>query len=78
MKLLVTGAAGFIGYHTLQKLLEQSHEVIGIDNLNDCYDVSLKEHRLARLNHPQFKFHKIDLTDNKASAICLNNTNLSA
>lgn len=66
MKLLVTGAAGFIGYHTSQKLLEQGYEVVGIDNLNDYYDVNLKEHRLAQLNHPKFQFHKMDLVDNKA------------
>ena len=47
---LVTGAAGVIGYHTARKLLERGDEVVGLDNLNDYYDVSLKEARLARLD----------------------------
>jgi len=47
MKFLVTGAAGFIGFHVVQRLCEQGHDVIGIDNLNDYYDVNLK---LARLD----------------------------
>ena len=45
-KILVTGAAGFIGFHLSQSLLKQNHQVIGIDNLNDYYDVSLKNDRL--------------------------------
>jgi len=49
MKILVTGSAGFIGYHLAKKLLELGHEVVGIDNLNDYYDVSLKHARLAQL-----------------------------
>ena len=49
MKILVTGTAGFIGYHLAKRLLEMGHEVVGIDNLNDYYDVSLKEARLADL-----------------------------
>ncbi len=48
-KILVTGAAGFIGFHLCRKLLEAKHHVVGIDNLNDYYDVSLKEARLAQL-----------------------------
>ena len=46
-KILITGAAGFIGFHTCQKLLNASHEVIGIDNLNDYYSTSLKRSRLT-------------------------------
>ncbi|MBT5890821.1 MAG: NAD-dependent epimerase/dehydratase family protein, partial [Chromatiales bacterium] len=49
MKVLVTGAAGFIGSHVSQRLLERGDEVVGIDNLNDYYDVNLKHARLARL-----------------------------
>ncbi|MGB2262987.1 MAG: GDP-mannose 4,6-dehydratase, partial [Candidatus Puniceispirillaceae bacterium] len=49
MKVLITGAAGFIGMHCALRLLERGDQVIGIDNLNDYYDVALKEARLARL-----------------------------
>lgn len=61
---LVTGAAGFIGFHTCQALLERGNRVIGIDNLNDYYDVTLKEARLSNLTgHPAFQFQKVDLAD---------------
>ena len=64
MRILVTGAAGFIGYHTAARLLEQGHEVIGFDNLSPYYDVSLKEARLARLKeHRRFRFLQADLED---------------
>ena len=64
MKILVTGAAGFIGYHTALRLLERGDEVTGVDNLNDYYDVSLKEARLARLRaHDGFRFEQIDIAD---------------
>ena len=49
MKILVTGVAGFIGMHSAKKLLDDGHEIIGIDNLNDYYDVALKEDRLKTL-----------------------------
>jgi len=61
---LVTGAAGFIGYHVAQRLLSDGHAVVGVDNLNDYYDVRLKEARLARLrSQPAFSFLKLDLAD---------------
>ncbi|MGH8139436.1 MAG: NAD-dependent epimerase [Steroidobacteraceae bacterium] len=69
MKILLTGAAGFIGYHTALRLLAKGHEVVGLDNLNEYYDVSLKKARLARLQ-PQaaFRFERLDLTDRTAIA----------
>ena len=64
MKVLVTGAAGFIGMTTALRLLERGDEVVGIDNLNDYYDPRLKDARLARLApHGKFAFHKLDLAD---------------
>jgi UDP-glucuronate 4-epimerase len=64
MKFLVTGAAGFIGFHTAQILLERGDQVVGLDNLNDYYDVTLKEARLAQLRQrPNFRFVKLDLAD---------------
>ena len=61
---LVTGAAGFIGFHTTLRLLQRGEKVIGIDNLNDYYDVSLKEARLEQLaNFTDFKFIKQDIAD---------------
>jgi UDP-glucuronate 4-epimerase len=64
MKTLVTGAAGFIGAATAGRLLEQGDEVVGLDNLNDYYEVSLKRDRLARLTaQPAFRFSQTDLAD---------------
>ncbi|AFP84581.1 NAD-dependent epimerase [secondary endosymbiont of Ctenarytaina eucalypti] len=69
MKFLVTGAAGFIGYHVSKRLLADGHQVSGLDNLSAYYDVSLKQARLARLQaYEAFIFHKIDLVDRRAIA----------
>ena len=68
MKILVTGAAGFIGARTAQRLLDAGHEVVGLDNLNDYYDVNLKQARLARLTGPGFRFVKLELADDAAMA----------
>ncbi|MBF2047162.1 MAG: NAD-dependent epimerase [Elainella sp. C42_A2020_010] len=65
-KILVTGAAGFIGFHVCQALLQQGETVIGLDNLNDYYDVALKQSRLFLLNQPNFQFHKLDVADTEA------------
>lgn len=63
-KIIVTGAAGFIGWKTALQLLAGGRQVVGIDNMNDYYDVSLKEHRLADLRKSRdFTFHRIDIED---------------
>ncbi|MFN7738516.1 MAG: NAD-dependent epimerase [Pirellula sp.] len=67
-KLLITGTAGFIGFHMALRCMELGHEVIGVDNVNDYYDIQLKEDRLKVLHrYPSFRFHRIDLQD--ASAV---------
>lgn len=71
MRVLVTGVAGFIGFHLARRLLADGHEVAGIDNLNDYYDVRLKLDRLAELealtaSHGRFRFQKLDLADGEA------------
>ena len=64
MKILLTGAAGFIGMHTALRLLDRGDEVVGLDNLNDYYDVGLKRARLAQLtSHPNFRFVQQDVAD---------------
>jgi UDP-glucuronate 4-epimerase len=64
MKVLVTGAAGFIGMHVAQRLLARGDEVVGIDNINDYYETSLKDARLATLDgQPRFRFKKLDVAD---------------
>ncbi|MEO0036157.1 MAG: hypothetical protein RLZZ501_2180, partial [Pseudomonadota bacterium] len=69
MTVLVTGAAGFIGYHTCLRLLARGDEVLGLDNLNAYYDVALKEARLARLTaHANFRFVRADIADREAIA----------
>ena len=67
MKILVTGAAGFIGFHLSKRLLDQSCEIIGIDNLNDYYDPGLKHSRLEILKkYDKFRFEKVDLKDKES------------
>src|SRR5690625_1858213 len=67
MTILVTGVAGFIGMYLSEKLLEQGHQIIGFDNLNDYYDVQLKKDRLEILNgYDRFTFYEADLADHEA------------
>jgi UDP-glucuronate 4-epimerase len=69
VKILVTGAAGFIGFHTTKRLLARGDDVVGLDNLNDYYDVALKQARLAQLELlPRFRFERLDLADDAAIA----------
>ena len=69
MKILVTGSAGFIGSATAGRLLERGYEVVGLDNLNEYYEVTLKEARLERLTaRPNFRFVKLDLADSSGVA----------
>jgi UDP-glucuronate 4-epimerase len=68
VKILVTGAAGFIGYHVAERLLSEGRDVVGVDNLNPYYDPRLKRARLARLRrHDRFEFVRLDLTDRRAA-----------
>jgi UDP-glucuronate 4-epimerase len=72
MTVLLTGAAGFIGYHVAEVLLGRGEEVIGVDNLNDYYDPSLKQARLARLEGRKgFRFKKLDIADWEAMQAAL-------
>jgi UDP-glucuronate 4-epimerase len=67
MTILVTGAAGFIGFHVCQRLLARGERVVGVDNLNDYYDPALKRARLAQLTpHARFVFHQADIADRVA------------
>ena len=69
MKILVTGAAGFIGMYTAKRLLELGHQVIGLDNLNSYYEPELKQYRLAQLtSFENFKFIQLDLADREGMA----------
>jgi len=67
--ILVTGVAGFVGFHLARRLLDEGHRVVGIDNLNDYYEVSLKEARLALLQDTErFSFDRVDIADGRAVA----------
>lgn len=67
-KYLVTGAAGFIGSAVVERLCAMGHQVVGIDNLNDYYEVSLKQDRLTRIQHPGFTFVELDLANRDGMA----------
>ncbi len=67
MTVLVTGAAGFIGYHVCEALLDRGESVVGVDDLNDYYDPALKRARLSRLEGREgFSFHKLNIADREA------------
>lgn len=69
VRIITTGAAGFIGFHLSQKLLDLGHQVLGIDNFNDYYDVALKQARLSQLvDHPNFEFQKLELSSQSTTS----------
>ena len=73
-KILVTGSAGFIGFHLCKKLLDNGREVIGLDNINDYYDVTLKESRLKQIEKREnFKFIKLDIVEKDSVASLFSN-----
>ncbi|MDF1721913.1 MAG: NAD-dependent epimerase/dehydratase family protein [Minwuia sp.] len=77
MTILVTGAAGFIGYHVSQRLLARGDQVIGVDNLNDYYDVNLKQDRLAKLQaQAGFSLRQVDISDFEALKVSLSDIGL--
>ena len=67
MRILITGVAGFIGFHLAKKLIKQDHKIIGIDNINDYYDTTLKKRRLSILESDNFEFNELDI--NQVSAL---------
>ena len=70
MKILITGSAGFIGFHLSLKLLQKGNTVIGVDNLNNYYDVSLKKNRNKKLKkHKKYIFYKFDLKNKSGGGI---------
>ena len=73
MKFLVTGAAGFIGSQVSQRLLDMGHQVVGIDNLNSYYDITLKQARLDAISNKEFSFYEYDLSDNENIAKLFSN-----
>jgi len=79
MKVLVSGCAGFIGMHVCERLLARGDEIVGVDNLNDYYDVTLKQARLARLQqHTNFRFVRLDIADRPAIASLFEQTRPAA
>jgi UDP-glucuronate 4-epimerase len=73
LKILITGAAGFIGYHLCKELLDEDNNILGVDNLNDYYDCKLKLKRLDQLkSYKNFKFEKIDISDRKLISVAFN------
>ena len=73
MKILITGSAGFIGYHLSQALLEEGNDVLGIDNLNNYYSPELKTSRVKILkNYDNFKFHKGNICDRESMKKVIN------
>tara|TARA_Y100000816_G_scaffold100959_1_gene70420 strand:+ start:9259 stop:10218 length:960 start_codon:yes stop_codon:yes gene_type:complete len=77
MKILITGIAGFIGFNFAKFLIEKKYKIIGIDNLNDYYDVNLKKRRLKQLsNLKNFKFYKVDLIEKKKIKEIFKNNNI--
>jgi UDP-glucuronate 4-epimerase len=74
MTILVTGAAGFIGYHVARRLAERGGQVVGVDNLTDFYGTELKRRRLVQLStYPNFKFYRLDLSEKNALLDTLRN-----
>ena len=72
MRILLTGAAGFIGFHAVQALLGRDHEVVGVDSLNAYYNPSLKRARLAEIGSAKaFRFIQLDIADNAALGAAL-------
>jgi UDP-glucuronate 4-epimerase len=78
-KILLTGCAGFIGAKTTEKLIKQGYTVIGIDNMNDYYDIQLKEYRLSQLSKlAGFRFHKVDIENKEDLENIFENNDFSA
>src|SRR6185503_19302592 len=76
MKILLTGAAGFIGFHTSEALLARGHDVLGLDSLNAYYDPALKRARLAQVNgRNRFRFAQVDIADENALTAAVANEN---
>ncbi|MDP7155376.1 MAG: GDP-mannose 4,6-dehydratase, partial [Arenicellales bacterium] len=79
MKVMVTGAAGFIGSALSLRLLQRGDEVVGVDNLNDYYDVNLKKDRLSRLGSSNdFQFQQIDIVDREAMSALFSSNEFDA